>query len=77
VNIFAEIHERYGDPALFLRNLAFRMKEHEISQGALARRAGYHPSHVNHWLRGRKAPTMHSMVLLDEALTELIEEATL
>ena len=68
---FDRIWSTYGAPAAFVANLSQRMLDSDVSQHALARASGYDPSHINHWLRGRKAPSMHSMVLLDEAMHRL------
>ena len=71
---FAEIKERYSDPARFIRTLRNRLALHGISQGALSRRAGFHPTHVSRWIgeNPSRTPDMKSMVILDEALEALI-----
>jgi transcriptional regulator with XRE-family HTH domain len=70
---FDEIHERYGDRKRFLRYVRDTLALHGISQGALSRRAGFHPTHVSRWLNEKpgRAISMESMVLLDEALDQL------
>lgn len=50
------------------------MVNHRISRAALSRRSGFDPSHVTRWLNGKVTPSLKTMVTLDQALTELIEE---
>lgn len=70
---YDEIDRRYGDPDRFIRNLRNRLGLYGISQGALARRSGFHATHLSRWLNGRTSPTMGTMVKLDEAMDQLVE----
>lgn len=49
------------------------MERYGITQGQLARKAGYHSAHVGRWLRGTVSPTLETMLVLDGALELLIE----
>lgn len=49
------------------------MRVHGISQFKVAKRSGFHPTHVSRWMNGHVKPTLETMVKLDEALMLLIE----
>lgn len=70
---FTEIRSRYADPTAFIRSLKARMALHGITQADVARRSGFNPTHVSRWLGRRQsvAPTMETMVLLDETVERL------
>lgn len=72
---FDEIHARYHDADEFVRKLKSRMALHGITQGVVARRSGFHPTHISRWIGKRRSvkPTMETMVLLDETLERLIQ----
>jgi transcriptional regulator with XRE-family HTH domain len=77
VDFYAEIHRRYGSPAAFIERLNARLAAHKISQGALAKRTGFHQTHISRWLNGHVVPTMETMVTLDQAVDEMIARAAL
>lgn len=70
--LYSIIQERYGNPATFIRRVKATMAEHEISQAALARRAGYSATNVSRWLNGLVTPSLETMLILDEALAQLV-----
>ena len=70
---FDEIYRRYGDPEAFVKKVRDRLELYDISQNQLAKRTGYHPTHVSRWLRLKVVPSMESMVRMDEALERLVE----
>jgi transcriptional regulator with XRE-family HTH domain len=72
--IYALVHERYGDWRRFIRRLVGRMAEHDITQQQLAKRSGYHASHVSSWLREKIEPQLKTMMFLDEAMDQLIDD---
>lgn len=72
--LYSAVRERYGKPAKFVAQLKLRMQAHEITQSQLAKRVGYHASHVSGWLRGRVIPSMATMMNLDEACDQLIDD---
>jgi transcriptional regulator with XRE-family HTH domain len=59
----------------FAAKLRERTRAAGISQGALARRAGFDPTCVSRWLTGQREPTLESKLLLEEAVDQLLEEA--
>ena len=67
------VDRRYGRPETFLANVQRWLLEHGLTQVELAREAGYDPSNVNRWLRGRVTPSVRNMMCLDEALERLID----
>ena len=38
-----------------------------LSQTELAKRLGVTPAHLNHWIRGRRAPTVANLKRISEA----------
>lgn len=75
---FDEVHRRYGDPKAFIRSYRHRMRLHGISQAQIAARSGFLAVNVSYWLgkSARRVPSMESMVVLDEALEQLIKGET-
>ena len=74
-NLYDEIHRRYGNADSFVEGLRQRLREHGVTQVALAARAGVNKDHLNRVMqRAVKNPSTGTMVLLDEALDELITE---
>lgn len=69
---FQEVWRRYTDPSAFVTRLREALKAHGITQSRLAATAGFQQPNVSVWLTGRKAPSMATMLLLDEALEKLI-----
>lgn len=71
---YDEIHERYADPAAFVKRVKSKMQLHGITQADLARRSGFPPTHVSRWLGPSRThkPSMETMTVLDEALDHLI-----
>lgn len=73
--LYTSIWERYGppgDPYKFLQYLLEQMRQHHITQQALADRAGISPTQVNRWLRWAVVPSLQSLVILDEALDQIV-----
>lgn len=71
---FDEVHRRYRRPAAFILELRSRMRLHGITQGQLARRSGFSPSHITRWLGENRSvvPSLETMIILDEAMEQLI-----
>lgn len=74
--IFEIVHQRFGNSESFIRALKSRMKLYRISQAALARRSGYHATHLNRWMNGHVRPSLETMLKLDEAMDQLIGNGT-
>jgi len=74
--VYAHVWERYGRKGTFtfVRALKDRMEEHGVSQGKLARRTGFHPTHVSRWLREVVPASLETKLILDEALDQIIVE---
>lgn len=72
--IYKLVWERYGDAPRFIKQLVGRMAEHKIIQQALADRAGFAASHVSAWLGGKVVPQLKTLLVLDEALDQLIND---
>lgn len=68
------IERRYGNAEVFCANARRWLWEHKIPQLRVAERMGADPSNLNRWLRGKVTPTLINMLLIDEAIEELIEE---
>lgn len=66
------IESRYGDPARFISSVRVWLHEHQISQMELAARAGLDASNLNRWLNNRVYPSLKNMLIIDEALEQLI-----
>lgn len=75
--LFEELSARYASPALWVERTVAKMEDAGITQGALAQRSGFDKTQVSRWLgkSRRTHPSMESMVLMDAALDELLEEA--
>lgn len=63
-----------GEPEAFIKWVVAAMGAHGISQGALARRSGFSPSHVSDWLRLKVIPQIGTLLVLHEALDQLLED---
>lgn len=74
--LYEQIWKRYGKPEDFVANLKGRMREHRISQGKLAKKAGFAEPHVSRWIGKNPSvqPGMETMVMLDEALDLIVAE---
>lgn len=74
-SLFDSVYRMYGDPGRWATTTRSRLKRHGISQGKLAKRAGIDPSHLSKWVGERRTtrPSIENMLLVDEALFELIE----
>lgn len=75
---YDEIHRRYRKPRAFITQLKAKMELHGVSQAAVARVSGFHPTNVSRWLgeNERVLPTMETMVILDETVDRIIEGET-
>jgi transcriptional regulator with XRE-family HTH domain len=71
--LFEILHQRYGSSETFVRTLKSRMKLHGVSQGRLAKRSGYHPTHLSRWMNSHVRPSLETMLKLDESLEQIIE----
>ena len=69
-----EIAQRYGDPEDFRDCVLADLIVFGISKRALAIRAGLCYTHVLKVLNGRVRPRLETMLLLDEAREQLIED---
>jgi transcriptional regulator with XRE-family HTH domain len=69
-----EIDRRYASPEGFCRRVRQTLRDHKITQAALAREAGYDYANVNRWLCLRQNPSLPVMLALDEALERLLED---
>jgi hypothetical protein len=74
--LFEEVHARYGDAEVFVRELQRTMVRHGVTQGQLAERSGYPAPRISEWLgvNRRHRPSLETRLILDEALLCLIEE---
>lgn len=72
MSLYAAVQYLYGDSRVFINGLKSRMKLHHISQGRLAKQAGYKPPHMSRWLQHRIKPDLETRLKLDEALESLI-----
>lgn len=70
------VHQRYGNPQRFITELRSRMKLHGVSQGKLARVAGYDPANISRWVGDSRnvCPSLEVMLVLDEALDTIIDD---
>lgn len=68
-----EVQRRYGNVGAFVDRLHHRMEAHGITQAELARRAGYETGNVSRWINGRVEPSLRTMLVLDEAVEQLVE----
>ena len=75
---FTELHrflrERYGDPRKFLDGVRAQMAEHGVTQTQLAHRMGETQQHMHRWIKDNRPPRLLTMLLMDEAILELIAE---
>lgn len=72
-----EIWARYRDPNRFMHWVDIMLREHKIPRAELARVAGIMPYNVVRYFDSaspscRRKPSMKTMVLLDEALEEIL-----
>ena len=68
-----EIVQRYGNLTTFKTRIFLGRSRHGISKRALALRAGLCYTHILKVLSGKVKPQLETMLLLDEALEQLIE----
>jgi transcriptional regulator with XRE-family HTH domain len=54
-------------------DLKQRLKKLKISQGELAREAGWTASHVSRWFRSPTAPTMRSVQRIEAAIASILK----
>lgn len=72
--IYDAVYRLLGDPVAWVERTRERMARYQITQGALARRAGVEPIRVSNWVGTRSVkPLLENRLLLDEALLDLIE----
>lgn len=65
--------ERYANPEGFVAVIKATLEAEGIPQAALSRASGYSPTQINRWFRGRGLPALESMMVLDEAMHDLVE----
>lgn len=63
---------RYSDPEEFIRELGQVLVAFQITQSRLAFEAGMDRPRVNNYLRGRRRPTLDTMLRLDRALSHIL-----
>jgi DNA-binding phage protein len=74
MRVFEAATHRYGNAAGFVAELSEDMARHGITQAKLARRAGINAQMLNRYMRGAATPSLWTMVYLDEAMHELVDE---
>jgi transcriptional regulator with XRE-family HTH domain len=52
------------------------MADAGITQAVLAQRCGIAANHLNAYVRARRSPNMWTMMVIDEALEELVDECS-
>jgi adenylate kinase family enzyme len=80
--LYEQVWKRYSPAHQFLEYVDRALEEHGITQAALAERIDVSSSLLCEWLqwgrlRGRsnhRKPTLQSLVLIDEALDQLISD---
>lgn len=72
---FDQIYARYGNPEAFVSRVLETLEEYDMTQKDLAQRAGVSVTHLSAVLNDHHTPSMRIMVMLDEALDELVAEA--
>ena len=70
--LFQQVRERYGNTTAFLAGVEAMLTRQGLTRKALADRAGVNPGQVTRWLNGHNVPTIESMLLIDEAMHQLI-----
>lgn len=70
----AEIAQRYGKPDAFILRVNLEVLAHSISKRQLALRSGLCYTHVLKVLGGGVRPQLETMLVLDEALEQLIND---
>lgn len=67
------LQARYGDVGIWRKRFRETLTGQGIKQADVARRAGLDRRVVSKWLTGAITPGLKSMLILDEALEELVE----
>ncbi len=66
--------DRFSDPAAFMVNLLEILGRNKVSQARIAREAGMDRHRINHYVKGRRVPTIESMLRLDDALLRILHQ---
>jgi transcriptional regulator with XRE-family HTH domain len=48
--------------------------QHRIAQARLGRQLGWDRSRINHYLHGRRTPSLETMMAIDSAVNEIIHQ---
>lgn len=56
----------------FMERVRRTLTTHGVTHAALAREIGVCPTQLSRWLRGRKQPSLESMLKIDEALNAVL-----
>ena len=67
-NAVGAVHPR----ATFMERLDQTLKSHGVPHARLAIAAGVCPTQLSRWMRGRSIPTLESMLIMDEALDDVL-----
>ncbi len=66
--------DRFESVETFLTYVQNQLVAWRISQARLARALGWDRSRINHYLHGRRTPTVPVMVEIDQALSSIIRQ---
>lgn len=66
--------DRFAEPEVFMSGLLEILGKNKISQARIAREAGMDRHRVNHYVKGRRVPTIESMLRLDDALVRILHQ---
>lgn len=73
-DFFQALKDRYGSPGDFLSGALEFMQEKGISQRALSRKSGLHPSYLSRTFLGRHEAQLKVMLIIDESIHLMTEE---
>lgn len=72
LTIYEEIHQRYGNAADFCDRVKRTLSQRNVPMSDLAGFAGIDPRELYRWLGHRRTPRLENMLLVDEALENLL-----
>ena len=73
-SLFDVIQSRYGNREAAIDKIRARLRLHNKSDAALARRAGMHPAQLSRYMCKEVTPDLDTLLVIDEACEKLIKD---
>lgn len=73
-DLLDRIEQQLGEPVEFIARLKVNLRARGITQAQLADAAGLPEQNISRWMRGHVQPSLRSMLRLQDAFLDLVED---